>query len=599
MENLLLNGNFNSGEWCRDTHTGQQFGEIFAPKHWVAFWKEGLPVPHDPNNRNGYGRPEMKVIPKLAPYLDPPRVAEGAYAMLWFTFYRIHDAGIYQQVSATPGKRYSLSALAHAWSSVDDDPRHSSTDGDGVLNVAFRVGIDPTGGTDPWADSVVWGNETRNYDAYGPVSGLTVTAQADSITVFVRSTVMWPFKHCDAYVDNVILEAVPDEPTVEPVDYVVTTELLPQDATLAEKLYVLTATHAMKRTLTQSTGDAARLVAPGLPGSAVNVWAVQRHPAGIVQWLHDEGVETVNLFEFGETEPPAPLPDPDPDPNPDPTWMPRNYVDKGTKLGFHCVGGYPADVAAQLSREGVTLSSMKFVQAIGDLAIAAEHWTLGRIIDHAGHNLEGFDYNGDPIGQAEARMAALMPLFAPYRDKVDFIEIINEQAPPNDAAHVKLANFFLRAMQIAEANGFKLALFSHSVGTPENGAWTAIANTGVFEAAARGGHAISLHEYGDARYAPDSVLCRYRWLYQNIILPKRLNIPLFITEFAVWEQLLGQVDSLEHWIAYDRLARQDPYVAGIHVYSTGMAGAPYVPATVACLQRFAQYAIAEKNVVNR
>ena len=40
--NLLTNGGFEGG-WTRKTHTGQEFGEIFVPEGWAAFWRERWP----------------------------------------------------------------------------------------------------------------------------------------------------------------------------------------------------------------------------------------------------------------------------------------------------------------------------------------------------------------------------------------------------------------------------------------------------------------------------------------------------------------------------------------------------------------------------
>lgn len=102
--NLLTNPGSEAG-WTRRTHTGQQFGEIFVPEGWVAFWREGGPVPHDPQNNIGYGRPEMHVINREPPFLDPPRIHSGNRVVKLFTFYRIHDAGLYQSVAVPPGTR--------------------------------------------------------------------------------------------------------------------------------------------------------------------------------------------------------------------------------------------------------------------------------------------------------------------------------------------------------------------------------------------------------------------------------------------------------------------------------------------------------------
>lgn len=59
--NLLTNGSFDGDTWRR-TLSGEVYSEIDVPLGWTAFWHPGA------------GRPEMKVIDAVAPYLDPLRV---------------------------------------------------------------------------------------------------------------------------------------------------------------------------------------------------------------------------------------------------------------------------------------------------------------------------------------------------------------------------------------------------------------------------------------------------------------------------------------------------------------------------------------------
>ena len=174
----------------------------------------------------------MHVINKEPPFLNPLRVHEGNRALKFFTFFRIHDAGVYQRVTGiTPGTRLRASGWAHAWSSGGDDAKSSDGVGkgpffiraidydrqDGVRNFTFVVGIDPTGGTDPWSDRVVWGEGAHIYNAFGQIPEVEVEAEKSAVTVFVRSTVLWRFKHCDAYIDNMVLEAVDAPPPPKPV----------------------------------------------------------------------------------------------------------------------------------------------------------------------------------------------------------------------------------------------------------------------------------------------------------------------------------------------------------------------------------------------
>lgn len=71
------------------------------------------------------------------------------------------------------------------------------------------------------------------------------------------------------------------------VDYVVVVNLLPQDATRSELLFVSTYfAYPLKQTIMQSADDAKRMVQDGLSGSRVIVWAPERWRGGdIVKWL--------------------------------------------------------------------------------------------------------------------------------------------------------------------------------------------------------------------------------------------------------------------------------------------------------------------------
>lgn len=254
MTNLLKNPSFE-GNWWRKTHAGQEFGEIFVPEQWVAFWKQGGPVPHDPANTVGYGRPEMHLIDRVPPFLDPLRIKDGNRGLKFFTFYRIHDAGVYQRVEGiTPGTRLRGTGYAHAWSSSQDNARISDGAGEGpffvrardydkvdnVRNFTFTIGIDPTGGTDPWASTVVWGEGAHIYNGHAQVPPVEAVAQGTAVTFFARSVVLWPFKHCDAYMDAMELVVVdggalpPEEPPVVEPPAPLTVSITPEAAIQGE-----------------------------------------------------------------------------------------------------------------------------------------------------------------------------------------------------------------------------------------------------------------------------------------------------------------------------------------------------------------------------
>lgn len=273
MNNLLRNSDFEM-DWGVDrSHRclvfpvdGEPYeadiGNIFTPSGgWTTWFR------HDPGT---WDQPEVRDAWKHA---DPRRVHSGQKGMLLFTFYRKHDAGFLQQVRTHPGSRLRLTAWAHAWSNWHDgphpdDPRWSEGPGydagflvegkeppagspgtrDDWRNFSFQVGIDPTGGLNPFADTVVWGKGAHIYNKHAQVPEVETTAQADTVTVFLRSKTLWPFKHNDAYWDDaeliVVGEVVPEvrlkvEPASPKVGDVVTLE--------ARSLTALTEVHLVIR----------------------------------------------------------------------------------------------------------------------------------------------------------------------------------------------------------------------------------------------------------------------------------------------------------------------------------------------------------------
>lgn len=234
--NLLENGGFEA-DWseggshrCLIVPTdGEPFeaqrGNIFTPPGWLTWFR---------HEAGTWDQPEVRDAWVTG---DPRRVHSGQKAILLFTFFRKHDGGFLQQVRVGTGARVKLSAWAHAWSNHKDaaqpnvfphpdDPEWSEGDGvgynhffglegevedAGARNFTFWVGVDPTGGTDPLAESVVWGRGAHVYNAYGPIPAVETVARGDTVTVFLRSRTLWPFKHNDAYWDDALLELVEPE----------------------------------------------------------------------------------------------------------------------------------------------------------------------------------------------------------------------------------------------------------------------------------------------------------------------------------------------------------------------------------------------------
>jgi hypothetical protein len=241
---VLKNGGFEADWGEEESHRCRVFpkegapfeqdvGNIFVPPDWT-FW-----FYHDPGV---YDQPEGRDTWKQN---APERVRSGEKAYMWFTFNRNHDAGLFQQVNVGAGARVRFTAWMHAWSnglSEADGGKPNNgrwSDGAGFEQVAweagtlphdtgdkwedakpnftFWVGIDPTGGTNPFADTVAWGQGYHIYNGYVKQLEAQATAETDVVTVFVRSRTLWAFKHNDAYLDDaklVVLEPGETPPEV-------------------------------------------------------------------------------------------------------------------------------------------------------------------------------------------------------------------------------------------------------------------------------------------------------------------------------------------------------------------------------------------------
>lgn len=91
-----------------------------------------------------------------------------------------YAAGIYQQVGGlTPGLPYGFTAaMTTVYQTSAGEPRPG--------HMAKQVGIDPTGGTDPNAPTVVWsepGDQDRGWDLQRRTSAVAVSS---TVTVFIR-----------------------------------------------------------------------------------------------------------------------------------------------------------------------------------------------------------------------------------------------------------------------------------------------------------------------------------------------------------------------------------------------------------------------------
>jgi hypothetical protein len=300
---------------------------------------------------------------------------------------------------------------------------------------------------------------------------------------------------------------------------------------------------------------------------------------------------------LGAYTPPTPPPTETPSPDPAPTLTPVPVNPQGpSKIGTHAIGdGGTTALVRQVADAGGYVALAKGVTDFGYLcevkALSPETVTIGRW--HSAQ-WETITSSGNAADKAADYMAEHMHRWESERTCIDYWEVLNEVDPPTISGHVWLAEFFKAAMTIAEANGYRLALFSYSMGVPEIYEWEAIAETGVFAQAKAGGHILSLHEYGGPllrdrwgealpsypgqdpqdpslpRYPDRGVLGgRYRHLYRDILIPRDEVIPLAITEanLAIDDPDLRAEHFLEDIAWYDDRLREDDYVLGMTIFT--------------------------------
>jgi LysM repeat protein len=141
----------------------------------------------------------------------PPRAIEGN-SQQWGATYAIYIAGVSQQVSnITPGAQLRFSAYTQGFNCDDDRGCFGSQGQYGYSyepgDMQMRVGIDPTGGTNAFAPTVVWSSFANPLDAF-VLQQVEAVAQSDKVTVFVWSSPTYPEKHTEVYVDSASLVAL-------------------------------------------------------------------------------------------------------------------------------------------------------------------------------------------------------------------------------------------------------------------------------------------------------------------------------------------------------------------------------------------------------
>jgi LysM repeat protein len=145
---------------------------------------------------------------------DPPRIRSGENSQKYFTFWSVHEGGTYQVVEGVrPGMALRFSIYMHAWSAtklngVVPNPHFSF----GQTGMHMKIGIDPTGGTDPWSKDIIWLPEKDVYDKFERYD-VQAVARSNKVTVFTHSRPENPMEHNDVYLDDAELVVVGGGPS--------------------------------------------------------------------------------------------------------------------------------------------------------------------------------------------------------------------------------------------------------------------------------------------------------------------------------------------------------------------------------------------------
>lgn len=222
-QELLQNGDF---EWSAPWDKQDGINEAQVAPGWRGWWlRKPPPGIQRPYNCDGsdygcyWGQPEFTDVQKLA---FSYRVHGGLQAQKYFSYGRMHQAGLMQQVGGIqPGARLRFSIYMQAWMCFEFDQCDYGRVSDKPGEMHLRIGIDPTGGTEPFSPDIVWSGEQAAWDEW-VLFQVEAVARNSSVTVFTHSRADWDWarKNNDVYIDDgslvVIGQSQPAQPTSPP-----------------------------------------------------------------------------------------------------------------------------------------------------------------------------------------------------------------------------------------------------------------------------------------------------------------------------------------------------------------------------------------------
>ncbi|HZY45065.1 MAG TPA: hypothetical protein VFF70_09985, partial [Anaerolineae bacterium] len=223
------------------------------------------------------------------------------------------------------------------------------------------------------------------------------------------------------------------------------------------------------------------------------------------------------------------------------------------------------------------------VKCVGDFGAAFDAkaaspltLTVGRVEEAGPSHTDMRDWNPANYSSAAAAATLYYQLVKPIwnlNPLIDVWETFNEKS----ANWNWQADFYISLMDLAEADGYRLGLWSASVGNPPEWAYPQIARA-CQRARQSGNHILCLHEYGgiwntdDGRLKTESPLLvtRYRQLY-SYLEQQAAVIPLVISECGEngGGGFTGTDVFIDDFSWYDDQMMRDSFVIGCAAWTLG------------------------------
>lgn len=198
-QNLLNNPGLEGAYVAHDA-----IGSVKVAPGWSPWTAEGSAS----EQSNGYGRiAEFFPTSQTSDPLGGGIIYQGAESQRIMHQWGTGANGIYQQVTVPAGSRLRFSAWGYGYSCHRDNndgcPKYSIN----PSYLGMQIGIDPKGGADFYADSVIFTPGTSVYDEYKEFS-VEANANGTQLTVFMMYHPAYPVQLNKVFWDNANLVVV-------------------------------------------------------------------------------------------------------------------------------------------------------------------------------------------------------------------------------------------------------------------------------------------------------------------------------------------------------------------------------------------------------